>query len=90
MPEPVIRHQSIQPKLICTLIVQPLGQGPYEVRDDDGALLGTSADEVKAIWSAVQAAELISATGTIVRVLVMRDGAEVEEFVAKPSQRDLK
>ena len=58
-------------------------RGRFEVRDDEDALLGISNDEVKAIWSAVLAANLVSERGYHVRVLVKRGDTFVEEYVAK-------
>jgi hypothetical protein len=66
------------------LRVSPQGRDRFEVRGDDDALLGTAADEVKAIWSAVLAADLVSESGYRVRVLVQRGDAFVEDYVAKP------
>jgi len=66
------------------LRVAPKGRERYEVRDDDDELLGIAADEVKAIWSAVLAADLVSESGYRVRVLVQRGDAFIEEYVAKP------
>ena len=59
-------------------------RGRFEVRDDEDVLLGNSNDEIKAIWSAVLAADLVSERGYRVRVLVKRKEAFVEEYVAKP------
>jgi hypothetical protein len=56
----------------------------FEVRADNDELLGIAGDEVKAIWSAVLAADLVSERGYRVRVLVKRGDAFVEEYVAKP------
>ena len=59
-------------------------RGRFEVRADDDELLGSTQDEVKAIWSAVLAADMVSERGYRVRVLVKRGDAFVEEYVAKP------
>lgn len=59
-------------------------RGRFEVRADDDELLGSAHDEVKAIWSAVLAADLVSEQGYRVRVLVKRGNAFVEEYIAKP------
>jgi hypothetical protein len=67
------------------LRVRPAGMGVFEVRDDDGALLGTSPDEVKAIWSAVISADLMSERGYRVRVLSKRGEDFLEEYVSEPS-----
>ena len=44
-------------------------RGRFEVRADDGELLGRANDEVRAIWSAVLAADIMSEQGYRVRVL---------------------
>jgi hypothetical protein len=59
-------------------------RGRFEVRADDDELLGSANDEIKAIWSAVLAADLVSELGYRVRVLVKRGDAFIEEYVAKP------
>ena len=66
-----------------TLRVQPGALGRYEVRDGQ-RLLGTSQNELMAIWSAVSAAEEMTRSGRTVRVVAVHDGNEVEEFVARP------
>jgi len=66
------------------LRVEAIGRDAFEVRDDNGDLLGTATDEIKAIWSAVLAADLVSERGYRVRVLVKRGDAFVEEYIAKP------
>ena len=68
------------------LRVRPAGRGVFEVRDDDGGLLGTSPDEIKAIWSAVISAALMSERGYRVRVLSKRGEDFLEEYVSEPSQ----
>jgi hypothetical protein len=67
-----------------TIHVQRVNDQEFEVRDEDRKLLGTSRNEMQAVWGAVLKAEEASKTGCTVRVLVERDGREVEEFVAKP------
>ena len=67
------------------LRVHAVGIGRFEVRDGDDSLLGTSHDEVKAIWNAVLAADLLSGRGYCVHVLVRHLGNTTEEYVAKPS-----
>ena len=59
-------------------------RGRFEVRADDDELLGSATDEVKAIWNAVLAADLVSKQGYRVRVLVKRGDTFIEEYVAKP------
>ena len=67
-----------------TIHVQRVSDQEFEVRDDDRKLLGTSRNEMQAIWGAVLKAEETSRSGCTVRVMVERDGRDVEEFVAKP------
>ena len=67
-----------------TIRVHRIRDQEFEVRDEDRKLLGTSRNEMLAIWRAVQKAEEASQSGCTVRVLVKRDGREIEEFVAKP------
>lgn len=67
-----------------TIHVQRISDQEFEVRDEDRKLLGTSRNEMLAIWGAVQKAEEACRSGCAVRVLVERDGRHVEEFVAKP------
>jgi hypothetical protein len=67
-----------------TIRVQRVSDQEFEVRDDDHNLLGTSRNEMLAVWGAVLQAEETSQSGCTVRVTVERDGREVEEFVAKP------
>jgi hypothetical protein len=67
-----------------TILVQRVSDQEFEVRDEERKLLGTSRNEMQAIWGAVLEAEEISKSGCTVRVLVERDGQEIEEFVAKP------
>jgi len=67
-----------------TIHVQRVSDQEFEVRDDDRNLLGISRNEMLAVWGAVLKAEETSKSGCTVRVMVERDGLEVEEFVAKP------
>ena len=46
--------------------------------------MGTSQNEMMAVWSAVAVAEEIAKAGSLVRVVVLREGKETEEFVTKP------
>ena len=59
-------------------------RGRFDVRSDNDELLGSSTDEIKAIWNAVLAADLVSEQGYRVRVLVKRGNDFIEEYVAKP------
>lgn len=70
-----------------TIHVQRIGDQEFEVRDGDRKLLGTSRNEMLAVWGAVVTAEETSKSGCTVRVLVERDGRQIEEFVAKPPLR---
>lgn len=72
---------------IRTIHVRRVSDQQFEVRDQDRKLLGTARNEIQAIWGAVQAAEDASKAGCAVRVMVERDGQEVEEFVAKARSR---
>ena len=72
-------------KAPATLRVQPVPSGRFEVRDGD-RLLGTSQNEMMAVWSAVGAAEQLAKSGQTVRVVVGRDGDDSVEFVASPSR----
>lgn len=68
-----------------TLRVQPGEHGRFEVRDGK-RLLGTSQDEIMAVWTAVTVAEEMTKSGRTVRVVTRRKGDEVEEFVARPAE----
>ena len=64
-----------------TLCVRQAGPAKYEVRDDEGGLMGVAADEAKAVTSAMFSADLIGEHGIAVRVIADRDG-DVEEVYA--------
>jgi transketolase C-terminal domain/subunit len=66
-----------------TLRVQLVVGGKYEVRNGDN-VLGATQVEMLAVWNAVTAAEELSKGGSIVRVVAIRDGIEIVEFVAVP------
>ena len=68
----------------ATLRVQSMPGGRFEVRHGE-RLLGTSQNEMMAVWSAVGAAEQMAKSGQTARVLMGRDGDDSEEFVARPS-----
>lgn len=72
---------------IRTIHVRRVSDQAFEVRDEDRQLLGSSRNEMQAIWGAVLEAEEISKSGCAVRVMVERDGRETEEFVARPPHR---
>ena len=71
--------------LQVTLRVQSLPSGRFEVRHGD-RLLGTSQNEMMALWSAVGAAEQMARSGQTVRVVLRQQGGETEAFVASPSK----
>jgi hypothetical protein len=64
-----------------TLCIRQAGPASYEVRDDEGGLMGVAADEAKAVTSAMFSADLIGQHGIAVRVIADRDG-DVEEVYA--------
>ena len=66
-----------------TLRVQAVPSGRFEIRQDD-RLLGTSQNEMMAVWSAVAAAEQMAKSGRTVRVVARREGRDIEQFVARP------
>jgi hypothetical protein len=68
-----------------TLLVRPLSNGRFEIRDGE-QVLGTSQNEMMAVWSAVAAAEEIAKAGGTVRVVALREGKETEEFVTRPKK----
>jgi len=69
--------------LQVTLRVQPLPSGRFEIRHGD-RLLGTSQNEMMALWSAVGAAEQMAKSGQTVRVVLRQQGGDTEAFVARP------
>ena len=64
---------------ITTLSVRPGPQGRFEVCDGS-ELLGTSENELMAVWSAVGFAEDMSKSGRKVRVVRLVSGVEIEEW----------
>jgi hypothetical protein len=66
-----------------TLRVQRAGLSGYEIREGE-RLVGAFDSEVKALWTAVDAAESLAVHGQIVRVVAVRGGKETVEFVAVP------
>ena len=83
--DPMLHYRQSEPfGKTRTMRVSSPERGRFEVRGDDDELLGSSNDEIKAIWSAVLAADLVSERGYRVRVLVKRGNSFVEEYVAKP------
>jgi transketolase C-terminal domain/subunit len=80
-----IAMSVLNPKTLAseaiTLRIRKIG-AHFEVRNGDD-LLGTSGNEMLAIWSAVFAAEEIAKSGCDVRVVAVRDGRDIEEFCAR-------
>ena len=72
-----------KPQTVTTLRVYGIPHGLFEVRDGL-VVLGTSQNEMMAVWSAVAVAEEIAKAGSLVRVVVLREGKETEEFVTTP------
>ncbi len=66
-----------------TLRVQAVPSGRFEVRHGD-RLLGTSQNEMMALWSAVGAAEQMAKSGQTVRVVLRQPGGDTEAVVARP------
>ena len=48
----------------------------------DGRELGSSRSEVSALWAAVTAAEGMAKKNVSVRVVAIRGGREIQEFIA--------
>ena len=74
---------ATKPQTVTTLRVYGIPHGLFEVRDGL-VVLGTSQNEMMAVWSAVTAAELMAKSGQTVRVVRFQDEIEIEEFVATP------
>ena len=72
-------------KAQATLRVQLVPSGRFEIRHGD-RLLGTSQNEMMAVWSAVGAAEQMAKSGQTVRVVLGQEDGDTEEFVASPSK----
>lgn len=75
---------ALLPATPPTLRVCSRGLTLFDVFDQDGRLVGTAANEMQAIWSAVTAAEELSQSGLTVRVVTARASGDVEQFVARP------
>ena len=85
MQNRITQHgQSAPSNMMRTFRICPKGRDAFEVRGDDNELLGSSSDEVKAIWNAVLAADLMSERGYCVHILVKRGDTFFEEYVATP------
>lgn len=75
---------ALLPSTLPTLRVCSRGLTQFDVFDQDGRLVGTSRNEMQAIWNAVTAAEELSKSGVTVRVVTARASGDVEQFVARP------
>jgi hypothetical protein len=65
-----------------TLRIHPVLGGRVEILDGD-RVIGTSQNEMMAVWSAVTFAEELAKSGKTVRVISFRNGKEFEEHLAK-------
>jgi hypothetical protein len=65
-----------------TLRIHPRGDGRFQVRNGD-LILGTSHNEMLAVWTAVMAADELAKLGNTVRVVRSTAGRDVEEYVAQ-------
>ena len=72
-----------RPITVTTFLVQAAEDGRFEVRDDL-LVLGTSQNEMMAVWSAVELAENMSKSGCKARVIRRVEGDEVEEWPGLP------
>ena len=66
------------------------GRDRFEVRNEDETLPGAGGDEIKAIWSAVLAADLMSRQDRRVRVMVKRGDTYFEDQAAPAIGLDLR
>jgi hypothetical protein len=73
-----------RPDTVTTLRIQVGENGRFEVHDGS-LVLGTSQNEMMAVWGAVEIAEEMARSGCKVRVIRVVDGAEVEEWPGPPS-----
>lgn len=75
---------ALLPATLPTLRVCSRGRTQFDVFDQDGHLVGTSRNEIQAIWSAVTTAEELCKSGVTVRVVTAHESGDVEQFVARP------
>jgi hypothetical protein len=66
---------------VHTLRICQAGPQRFEIRDNNGGLMGVAANEAKAMTSAMFSADLIGQQGVHVRVVADHDG-DVEEVYA--------
>ena len=68
-----------------TLRIHARSDGGFQVRNGD-LILGTSHNEMLAVWTAVMAADELAKLGNTVRVVRNAAGREIEEYVARGSR----
>lgn len=66
-----------------TLHILQAGPSNFEVRDDDGGLMGVAADEARAVTSAMFSADLMGQQGHPVRVVAEHDGRREEIYAVR-------
>ncbi len=66
-----------------TLHILQAGPSNFEVRDDDGGLMGVAADEARAVTSAMFSADLMGQQGHPVRVVAEHDGRSEEIYAVR-------
>ena len=71
-----------------TLKIQPGAAGRFEVCEG-GRILGTSQNEMMAVWTAVALATKLAADGRGVRVVRLHEGGEIEEFITGCELKDV-
>ncbi len=64
-----------------TLRIQARADGRFQVRNGD-LVLGTSHNEMLAVWTAVIAADQLAKLGNTVRVVRSTAGRDIEEYTA--------
>lgn len=65
-----------------TLRIDARVDGRFQVRNGD-LILGTSHNEMLAVWTAVMAADELAKLGNTVRVVRSAQGRDIEEYVAR-------
>lgn len=67
-----------------SVIVRQITAEKFEVYSEADELIGTSTNEIRAIWGAFQVADGLSQKGQIVRIYIERNGRRTEEYVTHP------
>ncbi len=65
-----------------TLRIHARADGRFQVRNGD-LILGTSHNEMLAVWTAVIAADELAKSGNTVRVVRTASGRDIEEYIAR-------